>query len=412
MNNELKIFENKEFGQIRTVIINNEPWFVGKDVAEALGYAEPRSAVSKKVDEADRGVAEMETPSGRQNMTIINESGLYALIFGSKLESAKKFKRWVTSEVLPAIRKHGTYMTGDTLKKVLLSPDFLIELAKKLKEEQETRKILEAKLEQIKTIVGEKSEVMVAVQKQQLIEKTPKPTYEDVVLRCRRPVTTTTMAKDFGITTKQLNQILRERGIQYSHHDVWLLYPEYAKMGYTSTKVINGKTRTYWAQKGRLFVREVMKGQRILPIIEENSLKEERNMDELKKCINELQETHTNSEMGQALYEYSQIVNNVAEDYNDDTTVEELRSEHPELDFMDDEEIEEILELARGIRAEERISKEEPNTFRTKGSKLFLDGVELKHVLEYNLKHSAGKTAELTLTLEVNVNQVDFESVK
>lgn len=109
---ELKIFKSEEFGEIRTVTIDNEPWLVGKDVAEALGYSEPRSAVSKKVDEADKGVAEMETPSGKQNMTIINESGLYALIFGSKLESAKRFKRWVTSEVLPSIRRNGGYISG------------------------------------------------------------------------------------------------------------------------------------------------------------------------------------------------------------------------------------------------------------------------------------------------------------
>ena len=107
--NELQIFNNEEFGQIRTVTIDNEPWFVGRDVAEALGYSEPRSAVSKKVDDTDKGVAEMETPSGKQNMTIINESGLYALIFGSKLDSAKRFKHWVTSEVLPSIRKNGNY---------------------------------------------------------------------------------------------------------------------------------------------------------------------------------------------------------------------------------------------------------------------------------------------------------------
>lgn len=105
----IHVFNNNEFGAIRTVTINNEPWFVGKDVAEALGYAEPRSAVSKKVDNTDRGVAEMETPSGKQNMTIINESGVYALVFGSKLESAKRFKHWVTSEVLPTLRKTGSY---------------------------------------------------------------------------------------------------------------------------------------------------------------------------------------------------------------------------------------------------------------------------------------------------------------
>ena len=117
--NELQIFNSEEFRDIRTVTINNEPWFVGKDVAEALGYSEPRSAVSKKIDEADRGVAEMETPSGKQNMTIINESGLYALIFGSKLESAKRFKHWVTSEVLPAIRKTGSYQKPMTIEEQL-----------------------------------------------------------------------------------------------------------------------------------------------------------------------------------------------------------------------------------------------------------------------------------------------------
>ena len=101
--NELQVFTNPEFGQVRTVTIEEEPWFVGKDVAVALGYESPRAAVSKKVDPEDKGVSEMETPSGKQQMTIINESGLYALIFGSKLESAKRFKHWVTHEVLPAI---------------------------------------------------------------------------------------------------------------------------------------------------------------------------------------------------------------------------------------------------------------------------------------------------------------------
>ena len=107
--NELQIFKNESFGEVRTIIIDNEPWFVGKDVASILGYAEPRSAISKKVDAEDKGVAKMETPSGEQEMTIINESGLYSLILSSKLPKAKEFKRWVTSEVLPAIRKTGGY---------------------------------------------------------------------------------------------------------------------------------------------------------------------------------------------------------------------------------------------------------------------------------------------------------------
>lgn len=114
MNNEIEIFKNEEFGQVRTMLINNEPYFVGKDVASILGYKEPRSAVSKKVDEEDRGVSKIATPSGTQEMTVINESGLYSLILSSKLPSAKKFKRWVTSEVLPTIRKSGTYAIANT----------------------------------------------------------------------------------------------------------------------------------------------------------------------------------------------------------------------------------------------------------------------------------------------------------
>ncbi len=107
--NALQVFENPEFGSIRTVEINGEPWLVGKDVALALGYREPTKAVRERVDREDRGVSKIDTPSGTQDMTIINESGLYSLILSSKLPNAKKFKRWVTAEVLPSIRKTGGY---------------------------------------------------------------------------------------------------------------------------------------------------------------------------------------------------------------------------------------------------------------------------------------------------------------
>ena len=110
--NDLMVFSNDEFGEVRTVEINGEPWFVGKDIADALGYGKGKSlnnAVANHVDDEDKGVTEMMTPGGMQQMTIVNESGMYALIFGSKLPSAKKFKRWVTSEVLPSIRKTGEY---------------------------------------------------------------------------------------------------------------------------------------------------------------------------------------------------------------------------------------------------------------------------------------------------------------
>lgn len=107
--NDIQIFNNPDFGEIRTVIINNEPWFVGKDVAAALGYEKERNAIQKYVDKEDALKQGIPTAGGNQTMVVINESGLYSLIFGSKLESAKKFKRWVTGEVLPTIRKTGTY---------------------------------------------------------------------------------------------------------------------------------------------------------------------------------------------------------------------------------------------------------------------------------------------------------------
>ncbi|ADL53255.1 phage antirepressor [Clostridium cellulovorans] len=148
--NDLRIFTSEEFGQVRTVVINNEPWFIGKDVAEKLGYSNGRDALNKHVDEDDKGVANCDTPGGKQDLVIINESGLYSLILGSKLPNAKKFKKWVTSEVLPSIRKHGVYMTNDTIEKAITSPDFLIQLATNLKEEQQKRKLAEDKLQEQK----------------------------------------------------------------------------------------------------------------------------------------------------------------------------------------------------------------------------------------------------------------------
>lgn len=130
--------------QVRTVTIDNEPYFVGKDVAKILGYSRTADAIRKHVDSEDKGVAKMETPGGNQDLQVINESGLYSLILSSKLPQAHEFKHWVTSEVLPSIRKHGAYMTPQTIEKALLNPDTIISLATQLKEEQQHRKQLQA----------------------------------------------------------------------------------------------------------------------------------------------------------------------------------------------------------------------------------------------------------------------------
>lgn len=148
MNNEIKVFSNEEFGSIRRVEVNGEFWLVGRDVAQALGYAKPENALVTHVDRDDTLKWGIMDSLGRiQNTTLINESGMYSLALSSKLASAKKVRRWVTSEVLPSIRKHGAYMTPETLEAAILNPDYLLKVATALKEETDKRKALESKVQ-------------------------------------------------------------------------------------------------------------------------------------------------------------------------------------------------------------------------------------------------------------------------
>lgn len=142
--NELQVFTSNEFGEVRTVVINDTPWFVGKDVAVVLGYQNSSRDINRHVDEEDRQNYQNGTFDSPRGMTVINESGLYSLILSSKLPKAKEFKRWVTTEVLPAIRRHGAYMTEQTLEAALSSPEFLIKLATELKDAKDNNKKLEA----------------------------------------------------------------------------------------------------------------------------------------------------------------------------------------------------------------------------------------------------------------------------
>ena len=141
----VQIFSNEEFGRIRTIAINGEPWFVGKDVAERLGYTDTAQAVRKHIDDEDKGVVDLTTPGGIQRATIINESGLYSLVLSSKLPRAKAFKRWITSEVIPSIRKRGMYATAETAEQMLQNPDVMIRALQELKAERQKRQQLEQK---------------------------------------------------------------------------------------------------------------------------------------------------------------------------------------------------------------------------------------------------------------------------
>ena len=246
MDNKLQIFNNVEFGEVRTLQINNEPWFVGKDVATILGYANQNRDILRHTDEEDRimvdgtqyqnGIEFDYKQIGQRGGWLINESGLYSLILSSKLPGAKKFKRWITSEVLPTIRKHGAYMTDEVLEKTLEDPDYMIGLLTKLKEEKNLR---------------------LKVEKER-----------DLLIHDDKTYTTTELAKELGFrSARAFNQELHNRGIQYPMCGSWVLYSKYATEGYTELKqsyAPNGEIiyHAKWTGKGRYFLLKLFnKGQ-------------------------------------------------------------------------------------------------------------------------------------------------------
>ena len=259
--NEIQKFYNSMFGELRILEHNDGRVLIcGKDVASALGYKDTSYAIQAHC----KGVCEIPTPTngGMQMMKFITEGDMYRLIAQSKLPNAEKFEIWVFDEVLPSIRKHGAYMTPDVLEQTIQNPDFAIGILNALKAEQEQRKALET---------------TVAVQNQQIQELTPKASYYDVILNCKDALTATTIAKDYGKSAKWLNNLLHEKGVQFKQGDIWLLYQNYAENGYTCTKTHNyngndgkqhSKVHTYWTQKGRIFIYQLLKKDGILPTIE------------------------------------------------------------------------------------------------------------------------------------------------
>ena len=265
MGNEMvKVFETAELGSVRVVVIDDEPWFVGKDVAVALGYENPQKAIRMHVHGDDKNMGEQNGhPSQSLDMSrffivddlgrkqypvLINESGMYALIFGSKLPSAKAFKRWVTSEVLPAIRKTGSYNM----------PNFAnpVEAARAWADAQEAKQLAESKVNELK----------------------PKADYCDDVIGADGTESITRIAQDYGKTACQMNALLSQLHIQYAQKDkngkikYWLLYKEYHGKGYTknvSYPIGDGKivTTMKWTAKGRKFIYDTLKTIGMLPVI-------------------------------------------------------------------------------------------------------------------------------------------------
>lgn len=242
---------NFEGQTVRTTNVNEEPYFNLSDACKVLDISNVGNAKSRLAQKGIRTVDTL-TAGGNQPMNYINESNLYKLIFQSRKPQAERFADWVTSEVLPAIRKHGAYMTDQALEQALTSPDFLIELATKLKEEREGRLIAE----------------------QQVLELKPKASYYDLILQNKSLVSVTQIAKDYGKSAQWLNAMLHELGVQFKQGSTWLLYQKYAEKGWTQsvTHVIDdskSKMHTKWTQKGRLGIYELLKCEGILPLIEQ-----------------------------------------------------------------------------------------------------------------------------------------------
>ena len=261
--NKLQPFSNPEFGTIRTIVKNNDVWFIGKDVAVALGYKDTADALKKHVDSEDKVLLKVgDLPTlkvSNYGATVINESGLYSLVLSSKLPNAKKFKRWVTNEVLPSIRKHGIYATTQTIEAMLADPDNAIKVFTALKEER-AKRIEQEK--QIATLTAENQ-----MQAQMISEFKPKAEYVDIILQSTGTVTTTQIAADYGLSAKKLNKILHDEKIQHKVNNQWILYNDKMNKGYTKSETISitrsdgrqeTKMYTKWTQKGRLKIHEIL----------------------------------------------------------------------------------------------------------------------------------------------------------
>lgn len=261
MNNELQMF-SYDGSEIRMVQRNGEPWWVLKDVCNILDISNSRD-VTARLDDDEKGVDTTDTLGGKQELTVISESGLYNVILLSRKPEAKRFKRWVTHEVLPSICMTGLYATPETAEKLLNDPDFLINA------------LMELKAIRLKNVTLVQT---VSIQNQQIAEMKPKACYYDVVLNCKDVVSVSTISKDYGKSAKWLNDYLHGLGVQFKQGRIWLIYQKHAENGYTCTKThsypgndgtIHSKVHTYWTQKGRLFIYELLKSNGWLPLIEQ-----------------------------------------------------------------------------------------------------------------------------------------------
>lgn len=275
MNNKIQIFKNSEFGEIRTAGTAENPLFCLADVCNALGLKQGH--VRERLDDGVVSTEPIYDSLGRQQVAnFVNEDGLYDVILDSRKAEARRFRKWVTSEVLPSIRRHGAYMTENAIERAVTEPDFLIRLATEIKKERELRSCAEHTCRvQQETIIL--LDTKVRGLEREVDSMKEKVSYLDIILATKNSVLVTQIAQDYGESPVRFNRRLREMGIQYSRGKQWILYAPYKDCGYVTSETYlirhrNGteevRMNTKWTQKGRRFLYEKLKGVGIIPVIE------------------------------------------------------------------------------------------------------------------------------------------------
>jgi len=239
----LQIFNNDRFGQVRIVPVDGELMFVAKDVCDCLEITKHRDAISR-LDSDERGSVKLDTPGGKQDIAAINEYGLYSLVLSSRKPEAKEFKRWITHDVIPAIRKTGSYS--------MVIPQTLPEALRAYADEVESHNATKA---------------IVAQQEQQIAEFKPVKDYVDKILSSKSCLAITQIAADYGLSAQELNKILHEAGLQRKVGDQWILYKQHMAKGFTKSETftfcrsdgrLDSKITTKWTQKGRLEIHSIL----------------------------------------------------------------------------------------------------------------------------------------------------------
>ena len=273
--NDIQIFNNEEFGAVRTTGTPEQPLFCLADVARVLGLK--TSKLVQRLSDDVLSKYPISDSLGREQVTnFINEDGLYDVILDSRKPEAKRFRKWVTSEVLPSIRKHGAYMTQQTIEKALAEPDFLIRLAVNLKEERQKRLLVEQECEHQRTRIVELGSKVDDLQ-QEVTEMKDKVSYLDIILATKSSVLVTQIAQDYGESSIRFNRRLKEMNIQYQRGKQWILYADYKDCGYVTSETYlikhkdgteDVRMNTKWTQKGRRFLYEKLKSVGVIPVIE------------------------------------------------------------------------------------------------------------------------------------------------